>query len=106
MDSTRNRSRSSHSRPAFLTLTLQTLSNLFEGLSRPPKSSTGGTELSAVEIPGLGGHRIARDSIDHAILLVKTSSRPESHPTPVRLENLAVDHEVHCRIWQDNNVIE
>ena len=87
-------------------MTLQTLSNLFADLARPPKSTKGSSELSAIAIPGLGGHHVARDSVDRAVLLIKTSSQVKSLPPPVRLENLAIDHDVYCRIWQGNTIIQ
>jgi hypothetical protein len=76
------------------------LPGLLESLSHPTDGGPRHT-FSSVIIPGSEPHRLGRSITgDPALLLVSTaSSDPTKRPPPIRLEHLAVQHEVQCRIW-------
>ena len=49
---------------------------------------------------------MAKDSTGEPLLLVNTAPADGSVPPPIRLENLAVEHGVRCKIWQGKRVVE
>lgn len=75
-------------------------------MALPPKRSSTGAEFSASSIPGVPGHRIAKDSAGEPLLLINTAPGGDRLPPPIRLENLGVDYGVHCRIWQGKQIVE
>jgi hypothetical protein len=72
------------------------LSELFASLVLPLEHPAGNS-LSAVAIPGAGGHRLAKDAGGCPCLLLRQPA--STTPTaPIRLQNLLVSYGVPCVI--------
>jgi len=82
------------------------LPKLFAALEAPKPDAADGMSLSACPIPGVHGHRVAKDVQGEPLVLVSTAGAHERLPAPVRLENIAIDHGVHCKIWQGEKLVE
>lgn len=83
------------------------LSALFDTLPQPFSSSSDGARFSAAPIQGYDMHRLAKDEQGAPVLLLSTSSQPgKARPAPLVLENLAVQHDVDCRITQAGGSLE
>lgn len=72
------------------------LSELFASLVLPLDRPAGNT-LSAIAIPGAGGHRLAKDSGGSPSLLLRQAA-PATPIPPIRLQNLLVSYGVPCVI--------
>lgn len=80
------------------------LSEVFRDLSQPASSSGSSVDnlpaehFNAAPAPGSDAHRIGKDDQGRASLLISTLHDGTNPPAPVRLEHLAVQHDVSCRI--------
>jgi putative PD-(D/E)XK family protein DUF4420 len=72
------------------------LLQLFQSLVLPGPA-TSGSELSAVPIPGIENHRLAKDANGSPCLLIRQSPQQPSS-TPIKLENLLVVFDTLCVI--------
>jgi len=72
------------------------LVQLFQAL-KLPISATSDNNLSAVRIPGVGDHRLAKDSNGAPCLLIRQSPTTASS-VPIRLANLLIAFDVLCTI--------
>lgn len=66
----------------------------------PPPGGGGGARFSALPIPGMARHRLAKGSNGEPALLLSTRDDGlERSPPAIQLEHLAVQHNVRCRLY-------
>lgn len=83
------------------------LARLFDSLE-PPNASIGeSARFSALPIPGYERHRLAKDGQGMPSLLISLLDQPEGQrPIPIKLEHLAVQYDMACRISDLHGGIE
>jgi Putative PD-(D/E)XK family member, (DUF4420) len=74
------------------------LHELFRGLEKPPRETDGSLQVSTTRVTG-STHRIGKDADGSPVILLGVESDSAPRPPDIRLENLAVLHDVSCRIW-------
>lgn len=80
------------------------LENLFYIIPLPPQAD--GYQFSALPIPGLPNHRIAKDKNGNPVLLLSVlNSKPLTLGTDFKLKNVSVLFDVTCKIKQDLKIV-
>jgi hypothetical protein len=81
---------------------------LFEALATPPRDSGAGMVVAGIRVPGISGHRLAKDSDGNPVLLIATvgESVQMLGTPPIRLENITIEHSIPCKIWHDEGPTE
>ena len=80
---------------------------LFDSLRTPDALAGHGSRFSAHVIPGYEPHRLGKDESGAPSLLISVSEQvPQAQPAPIVLQNLAVQHNVDCRIARPDGGIE
>lgn len=75
---------------------------LFQDLEPPPRETDGSLHVNTVRVPGMSAHRLGKDADGSPVLLLQVVREATQRPADVQLENLAVLHDVSCRIWSTN----
>ncbi len=84
------------------------LVTLFDALQAPPLGmGEGSIRFSAAPIPGYEQHRIGVDQKGNPALLISVQEVPERMwLPPIELEHLRVQHDVICRVLQENGTLD
>ena len=86
---------------------MPTLKDLFDALTLPPISHSGLAQFSAHPVPGYEGHRIGKDFEGGPCLLLRVAHDGRAAvPAPMMLSNLAVQHDVQCRLSRAHEPVE
>jgi hypothetical protein len=71
---------------------------LFQDLEKPPRETDGSLNVNTTRV-GRSTHRIGKDADGAPVILLVVEPNSGPRPPNIRLENLAVLHDMPCRIW-------
>lgn len=74
------------------------LVQIYEGLLRAPSTETDMPLYSAAAVPGCSGHYVGKDRDETACILLETTNANARERAAIRLENLAVQFGIRCRV--------
>lgn len=79
---------------------------LFHDLELPPRETDGSLHVNTARVPGMPAHRLGKDADGSPVLLLQVVADRTQRPADILLENLAVLHDVSCRVWStDRRVV-
>lgn len=83
------------------------LLRLFKSLQEPENLADAPTRFSAVPVASYELYKIAKDIHGAPTLLISViDSSPLAHPSPIAIEHLTVDYDVHCHISHPDGTVE